>query len=313
MITRARFLNLALGLVIPLAAQAAAQTPSRTTANGAPDHTRAAIRPRQQHTLRAAERRSAPKAFRLASITCNAPSDEFQAVVGGPGVFQYDPPPDARDVEVTVTFSPAPGYRKRILIRQGNSVAARIDSNDGPRQSTFFQSNGSDQVEFEFGECTNRHPAWGARRSFIDSNLAADTSYMAFEDDNEAQFVIRWGPGIHRAQLPATVASNDVDNALTHIRWAWSDNGPCTRFVLCATYIDEVGISFTNGNFGPFIKIQRLTNSAHDCIQHAKDELVQGHRGVAVEWVIASQIHNPPVYDWLRAHPDAVVTALGRI
>ena len=125
------------------------------------------------------------------------------------------------------------------------------------------------------------------------------------------------------AKASATIATkssvsiardSDVDEAYKHIKWAWDNHGPCTRLFLCLTYINEVGITFSSpGGFGPFAQIWRGNTSAHDCIQNAKDHLAAGHRGIAVEWVMASQIHNPPVKDWLRTHPDAVVEALGRI
>lgn len=106
------------------------------------------------------------------------------------------------------------------------------------------------------------------------------------------------------------IDASDTDVALGHINWAWGDHGPCTKFLLCATYIDHAGISFSDGNLGAFVKIQRLTTSAHDCIQNAKNALRDSNKALAVEWVMASQIHNRPVYDWLKGHGDAVVSAL---
>jgi hypothetical protein len=117
-----------------------------------------------------------------------------------------------------------------------------------------------------------------------------------------------------------SILANDVDTAWLHIRWAWGNNGPCSNFLLCWTYIDSAGIEFSNGHFGPFVKIYRDGKSAHACIQAALDALypndpqhVSSDRGLAVEWVMASQIHNRPVFDWLRTHGDAVITALGFI
>ena len=107
-----------------------------------------------------------------------------------------------------------------------------------------------------------------------------------------------------------SLASDDVETARINILWAWNDHGPCTRFWLCFTYIDSVGIKFDNGDFGPIVNIQRLTTSAHDCIQKAKDEKGKNHRAMAVQWVMASQIHNKPLYDWLKGHGDAVIAAL---
>lgn len=110
-----------------------------------------------------------------------------------------------------------------------------------------------------------------------------------------------------------SVTSSDVDTALLHIRWAWNDHGPCTRFWLCATYIDDFGISFSDGNFGIRVGIYRLHKSAHECIVKAKEERTNGNKAQAVQWVMASQIHNRPVYEWLRNHGDAVITALDQV
>ena len=109
----------------------------------------------------------------------------------------------------------------------------------------------------------------------------------------------------------------DIDRAFEDIIWAWKDHGPCSRFILCSTYFDSFGvnITFSDGSVVPFAHVQRLTTSAHDCIQNAKSAYrpnppQQPDRGLAVEWVMASQIHNRPELDWLRAHPDAVLAAL---
>jgi len=82
--------------------------------------------------------------------------------------------------------------------------------------------------------------------------------------------------------------------------------------MLCATYFDHFGLNlkFENGSVVPFAHVQRLTTSAHDCIQNAKNALTNGDRGLAVEWVIASQIHNKELMNWYAAHPDAVIAAL---
>ena len=109
----------------------------------------------------------------------------------------------------------------------------------------------------------------------------------------------------------------DVQKALVNEKWAWNDHGPCTWVVLCATYFDNFGVNidFSDGSVVPFAHVQRLTTSAHDCIQNAKNALTQSppDRGLAVEWVMASQIHNKPLMDWMRTHPDAVVAALAQV
>jgi hypothetical protein len=52
-----------------------------------------------------------------------------------------------------------------------------------------------------------------------------------------------------------SIASTDIDTALLHI-----------RFWLCLTHIDDVRISFSDGNFGVCVGIWRMFTSAHDCI-----------------------------------------------
>jgi hypothetical protein len=127
---------------------------------------------------------------------------------------------------------------------------------------------------------------------------------------------------LQATDFPAELAldSGDVETAYANIIWAWNDHGPCTRFILCATYIGNFEITFSNGSIGFNQVVQRLTTSAHDCIQKAKDALL-GPNGdgnnpnfaLAVTWVMASQIHNKPVYEWLRTHGDAVIAALGMV
>ena len=116
-----------------------------------------------------------------------------------------------------------------------------------------------------------------------------------------------------KAKLSLPEPAPDVAFAFSNIQWANGNTGPCTQFWLCLTYINEVGIKFSDGNFGPTIGVWRGLSSAHDCIQNAKHALSEGKKGLAVEWVMASQIHNPPVKDWLRDHGDAVVAALGMV
>ena len=106
----------------------------------------------------------------------------------------------------------------------------------------------------------------------------------------------------------------DIQNAYGNEMWAWKDNGPCSQFKLCAKYFDSFGVNITfgDGSVSPFAHVQRLTTSAHDCIQKAKDNRLKD-KGLAVEWVMASQIHNKPLMEWMRTHPDAVIAALARI
>lgn len=108
---------------------------------------------------------------------------------------------------------------------------------------------------------------------------------------------------------------SDVDEALRHVNWAWNNNTPCTRTALCATYFDAWGVDirFADGSVVPFARLQRLTTSAHDCIAKAREYLGNGDRGMAVQWVMASQIHNEAVRKWMKRHPDAVIGALKRL
>lgn len=114
-----------------------------------------------------------------------------------------------------------------------------------------------------------------------------------------------------RAEANSIIAS-DLETSRLHVNWAWSDDGQCTNVVVCWTYIDGAGIAFSNGRVGPFVQIVRNGKSAHSCIQPALDALngSPSNPGLAVEWVMASQIHNRPVFDWLKAHADAVIAAL---
>ena len=117
-----------------------------------------------------------------------------------------------------------------------------------------------------------------------------------------------------------SINSDDVSTAYVGVLWAWNDNSPCSQILLCATYIGNFEITFGNGGLGFTGVVQRITTSAHDCIKNAKDALmgqnkdgVNPDRGLAVAWVMASQIHNKPYYEWLKTHGDAVVAALGMI
>jgi len=114
--------------------------------------------------------------------------------------------------------------------------------------------------------------------------------------------------------VPPPAGQTDIQKAYQNELWAWNDNGPCSQFLLCATYFDSWGVNltFSDGSVAPFAHVQRLTTSAHDCIQNAKNAL-PGQKGLAVEWVMASQIHNPDLLNWMKNHPDAVIAALSQI
>lgn len=142
------------------------------------------------------------------------------------------------------------------------------------------------------------------RSSVIDAELKAISDGSLSEQD------------FHYA-LANSVASSDVQFAYSNILWAWNNNGPCSNFLLCWTYFDSFGVNITfgDGSIAPFAHVYRDGKSAHSCIQAAKDALSANppNRGLAVEWVMASQIHNKGVFEWLKNHPDAVVQALGSI
>lgn len=255
-----------------------------------------------------------------AQQACPAPDNDWLPTDLGHGYFQYAPPPEGQDIQVKVTFKPPeqrqpPGIRKHILIKQGNWVAGLFDSKDGLHQTGYIQSDGTNPIEFEFRECATDY--WGAQY-FSGSGQGDRTrgTYTAEERGGEAKFELAWGPSIARPQSPGVPGNDDVATALTHIRWAWNDHGPCTRFILCATYFDHVEIRFfENGRFvfksAPTIR--RWDKSAHDCIKEAKKAVSRFEYPLAVEWVMASQIHNPPVKEWLRTHGDAVIAALRQL
>jgi hypothetical protein len=107
----------------------------------------------------------------------------------------------------------------------------------------------------------------------------------------------------------------EINEAFHRVTWAWNSRGPCADPSLCATPFETFGVSirFNDGAVAPFAKVQRATASAHDCIRYAKDALARGDRGMAVQWVMASQLHNEAVRNWLRDNPDAVIAALARL
>lgn len=267
-----------------------------------------------------------------AQQTCPAPDNDWLPTDLGHGYFQYAPPPEGQDIRVNVSFKPPEqrqpaDIRKHILIKQGNWVAARFDSKDGLQQTTYIQSDGVNTIEFEFRECSTDF--WGAQ--FFSGDGEGDRArgtYTAVEKGGEAQFTFSWGPGVERPRppvppptpnppsIPNPPGNDEVATALVHIRWAWDDRGPCTRFILCATYFDHVEIRFfENGKFvfKPAPTIRRWDKSAHDCIEEAKKAAARFENPLAVEWVMASQIHNPDVKEWLRTHGSAVIEALRRL
>lgn len=117
-----------------------------------------------------------------------------------------------------------------------------------------------------------------------------------------------------------SVLDNDVQFAYVNELWAWNDHSNCKRIALCFTYIGNFEITFSNGKVGFNKIVQRVTTSAHDCIQNAKNALLgqdndgkNPDRALAVAWIMASQIHNKAVYEWYRTHGDATLKALALI
>jgi hypothetical protein len=117
-----------------------------------------------------------------------------------------------------------------------------------------------------------------------------------------------------QAASAATIQERDVKAALAEIISAWHDFGPCNRTKTCSAYFESFGVAltFSDGTIVPFSHTQRLTASAHDCIVYARAALATGDKGLAVQWVMASYLHDVLFRNWLADHPDAVIAALGR-
>jgi hypothetical protein len=112
-----------------------------------------------------------------------------------------------------------------------------------------------------------------------------------------------------------SIPADDLKKAASEIRGSWHDYDKCTRSKVCMSYFESfgVGITFGDGEIVPFAHVQRLTASRHDCIVNARDALDHGDRGMAVQWVMASQMLEPLDRNWLGDHPDAVLEALRHI
>ncbi len=112
----------------------------------------------------------------------------------------------------------------------------------------------------------------------------------------------------------AGVADADLKQALSEVRAAWRDYEKCARAKWCSAYFESfgVGLTFNDGTLVSFAHVQRLTASRHDCIVNAHEALDRGDLGMAVQWVMASQVQEPLDRNWLGDHPDAVILALRR-
>jgi hypothetical protein len=117
------------------------------------------------------------------------------------------------------------------------------------------------------------------------------------------------------ATTAVSIPADDLKKAASEIRGSWHDYDKCTRSKVCMSYFESfgVGITFGDGEIVPFAHVQRLTASRHDCIVNARDALDHGNRGMAVQWVMASQMLEPLDRNWLGDHPDAVLEALRQI
>jgi hypothetical protein len=126
------------------------------------------------------------------------------------------------------------------------------------------------------------------------------------------------GPAPSSSLAPSTGAAavaipdEDLKEAASKIRRSWHDYNKCTHSKICYSYFDSfgVGITFADGEIVPFAHVQRLTASKHDCIVNAREAADHGNRGVAVQWVMASQMTEPLDRNWVGDHPDAVLQAL---
>jgi hypothetical protein len=114
------------------------------------------------------------------------------------------------------------------------------------------------------------------------------------------------------APRQAVVSDADVKKALTEICSFRRDFNTCDRSDVCSAYFDTFGVALTfgDGSIAPFSHLRRRTLSAHDCIVNARTALEQKDRGLAVQWVMASQAEHPQLRAWMGDHPDAVVEAL---
>jgi hypothetical protein len=112
----------------------------------------------------------------------------------------------------------------------------------------------------------------------------------------------------------ASVPEHDVKTVLSELILAWHNYDACDRAKACSASFETFGvaITFNDGTIVPFAHMQRNRTSAHDCIVNAREALAHGDRGMAVQWVMASYLHDAAFRNWLADHPDAVVAALQR-
>jgi len=121
--------------------------------------------------------------------------------------------------------------------------------------------------------------------------------------------------GLSAAHAQSAVSEGDITTVLREMRSAWSDYAPCEIHRICNAYFESYGVAltFNDGAIIPFAHVQRQLASAHDCIVNARAALERGDRGLAVQWVMASYVHEDAFRAWMGDHPDTVLAALQRI
>ena len=114
------------------------------------------------------------------------------------------------------------------------------------------------------------------------------------------------------APAVTAVSPEESKKALKAVRRSWVNFNVCDRANVCGTYFDTFGValSFNDGTITPLAHERRRTLSGHDCIINARESLQHGDKGLAVQWVMASEIDDLQLRAWMGDHPDAVIEAL---
>jgi hypothetical protein len=189
------------------------------------------------------------------------------------------PVPDARVVQVANPVQPADAQGESPVQAADPAQAASPAQGSDPAQAASPPAQGTDPA----------HAASPTQRASLAPAAGATTAL--------------------------SIPADDLKKAGSEIRASWHDYDKCTRSKVCSSYFESfgVGLTFGDGEIVPFAHVQRLTASRHDCIVNARDALDHGNRGMAVQWVMASQMLEPLDRNWLGDHPDAVLEALRQI